>query len=1262
MNFTNILDGLVQMSISFRWRQGMKRLTLNIGWLLACGLLAAGCGSGSASSTPSTTIQLSTTAATVSIGGTFTFVAVVTTTNTNQAVNWQVNSVPGGNTTVGTIDTSGNYTAPSKVPVPNTVTVTAIAQADLSVTASATVTIDSGIRVSVKPGVVTIGTGEAITFTATVTGAPPPNPPNSPVVTWIVCQAGAISTVTAATAPCPVDTTGSLGNVSTVGIYTAPPIIPTSNPVTIEAVSIKDPNEFGVATINLQAALDPTLVSVYPTQTAQGSQFVDVVMQGANMITTTDVFVNSTSLTNLTGATITAFGNVIRARVPSSFFATAPAVLQIQIARKGQPGHQEVPVGCTPNPALCSISVTPVRPAIVSSQPPSAFERPVSSGTLPFTIDGGYFGSNLISEFDGIVGSSTITPRAVTVSLPGGDLVTPGLHQISVTNPGVTTPAVLPQQSASVNFAVQPCIGAQVLCTPESGQPIVTTASLPLGGTSPVSIAVNTATGVAVVANKGSNDLTLVDLTVSPPALIGARIPVGIGPTGVAVDNVRNVAVVANNTDKTISVVNLATRAMTTVSTQIPAAPFLVAVNPITSIALVAYQNTSIGALIDLTQPTPTFIGVVTLVTGSNPHVAVMPSLNWGLVTGGGLGVFSIVDLQRSNSNLIGTGGAVRVSSSSTVTITTTVPHTLISGDAILMQGIVDTSFNGIFIVASVPSANSFTFIQAGADATSGGGKVFYSRPLATVSLSQNVTGVAVNPETKQAVITDPTNQSSVSTMSVLDQTVTPILLQSGTTGVAVNPYTDMAVAINPATLQAEILDLRLPQSLTSVNLNPNSNPSAIAIDPATNKAFIVNQATNDMTVISLGTSIKPLQLESVVLPVNRQQGTDLTLTSATTPLPLTLIGNGFVSQGPVVARVDGFALTPVGTVTDRQMSVQVPASLLTSPRRFAVDVVNSTPGSIPSNVEGFSVIQAVDLTSAGCPSPSPSAVAIDDVLNFAIVTESNCNSVALVNLSTGTVTKTLAVGANPQGVATYPSNGTAVVSNRGDNTATILDIADPTQTPVVVSTGVEPLGVAIDQTTGLAIVTNSNTNSNSISSFTATLSAAANSATSSATGGTSPVAVAIDTVNQRAVVANASSSTVSILDTSQNPPSPIAALSGPNQPTGVAFDPINQVFIVTASLGNAIFFVNAQAQQLSPARVGINPTAIAYNYLTSTIVTVNSISSTISVLDITDARVHANMGLKASQLGSIAIHPRTNIAAIVDSANNRLLLIPMPN
>ncbi len=360
------------------------------------------------------------------------------------------------------------------------------------------------------------------------------------------------------------------------------------------------------------------------------------------------------------------------------------------------------------------------------------------------------------------------------------------------------------------------------------------------------------------------------------------------------------------------------------------------------------------------------------------------------------------------------------------------------------------------------------------------------------------------------------------------------------------------------------------------------------------------------------------------------------------------------------MARVDGFALSPVGTVTDRQMSVVVPASLLTSARRFAVDVVNSTPGSIPSNVEGFSVVQPVDLTSASCPSPMPSGVAIDDVLNVVVVTESSCNSVAVVSLSSGTVTSTIPVGVSPQGIATYPQSGLAVVANEGDNTATILSIANPSIAPVVISVGVEPLGVAIDPTGGTVFVTNSNTNSNSVSTFNAV--ATAESALAGSSGGSGPVAIAVDTVNQTALVANATSSTVAILTTTTTPTGVLATLAGPNQPTSVAFDPVDQIYIVAASLGNSVFFVDAQNQQLTPARIGINPTAVAYNFYSSTIVTVNSLSSTISVMDFNDATVHANMGLKGAQLNSIAIHPRTNIAVIADQTNNRLLLIPMPN
>jgi hypothetical protein len=70
------------------------------------------------------------------------FSATVSGTN-NTLVAWQVNGVTGGNSTVGTIDGSAMYTAPSLVPTPSTVTVSAISQADITKSASATMSIKS---------------------------------------------------------------------------------------------------------------------------------------------------------------------------------------------------------------------------------------------------------------------------------------------------------------------------------------------------------------------------------------------------------------------------------------------------------------------------------------------------------------------------------------------------------------------------------------------------------------------------------------------------------------------------------------------------------------------------------------------------------------------------------------------------------------------------------------------------------------------------------------------------------------------------------------------------------------------------------------------------------------------------------------------------------------------------------------------------------------------------------------------------------------
>jgi len=92
------------------------------------------------STTIPVTVSVSPASVTLSAGATQTFTATVTNDPSN-AVTWEVNGVVGGNSTFGTIDTAGNYTAPA-APATAPISVTAVSQVDPFQSASATVNVN----------------------------------------------------------------------------------------------------------------------------------------------------------------------------------------------------------------------------------------------------------------------------------------------------------------------------------------------------------------------------------------------------------------------------------------------------------------------------------------------------------------------------------------------------------------------------------------------------------------------------------------------------------------------------------------------------------------------------------------------------------------------------------------------------------------------------------------------------------------------------------------------------------------------------------------------------------------------------------------------------------------------------------------------------------------------------------------------------------------------------------------------------------------
>jgi hypothetical protein len=90
------------------------RIYLNICTILLC-LLS---GSLVAQAATSRSITINPGYTTIRVGGTVQYTATVTGL-TNTVVTWEVNGVPAGNSTNGTISTSGLYKAPATVPAGN---------------------------------------------------------------------------------------------------------------------------------------------------------------------------------------------------------------------------------------------------------------------------------------------------------------------------------------------------------------------------------------------------------------------------------------------------------------------------------------------------------------------------------------------------------------------------------------------------------------------------------------------------------------------------------------------------------------------------------------------------------------------------------------------------------------------------------------------------------------------------------------------------------------------------------------------------------------------------------------------------------------------------------------------------------------------------------------------------------------------------------------------------------------------------------------
>ena len=1220
-------------------------------------------------------------------------------TSTTAAVNYP--ALPTCSPTCGSIDDSGTYTAPTAVPTastpagasstPQDVTIVATSKADNTRFATGTVTIITGGPISfngVSPNFAPQGAALWDIYLDA------PNISSSSIITFtdqnngskVFNSAGGQVKVLF---PIP---TSSVANPPSTGarVRLFEGDLPAS--VTKYTVTVTDPGQpvtpaaGGNFVVNL-VPVRPTVVSTFPVGVVQGADLSQIPLTvDGGYFGPGGQLAAANFNGNLVPQGTSSNSRRLSTLFPASSIAN-PGLYPLTVTRGA------APLPTPNNPSVTTVSVFPN----FTATPPTTNGTGIPTGANPSAMDidpqlgivvVALTGANAIQFYN--IGPGTLTPNGGPVAVgqtPTGLSVNRTNHSVAVVNYASQSISVVP-----IPGAPNPVAAATVdISGALQGQP--SPAPLPYSiGVDPdtnLALVAYSSTSVSSVANVGF----VVNLNQGPGAPFGCLGGTGTPPC-------------------LYSQVTLNTSA----NPQIAMAPH-------GHIAYVTPGGSS-GVMrgVDVTQPSTSLgitnvsltSGVVTVTTSGTltGFVPGIPStvLITGVPTTNGAG----------NTNFNGVH-SVNLTSSTTFTyaINSTASGTLsgLSG-ATVFYGSPNVNFGGIPATSQGIAVNPITHSAAIVDADAQGG----ASPEIHVlnQLDQSVTSISYFAECVASTVSCLNAPEQIGTASVAWQPYTNTIVsynpgRPGTGAVNEVSFSDPVSAkryafVNFGTATVGSIALSVNNGTTgTLNI-----PGGVVVDPSTNQAFVAQPGSNVIRVIDMGSAgailPKPASVTEVVVPsptpgpgviggIPKAFVPQGTLTSTTDLAGLQILGSGFVAGAQV--RLDGTAI-PGGNITvdpsGRLITATIPASFLSAPHHYALDVISN--GS-QSNAVDFIVVKAVDMSVACTTGPAtPSSVAIADQLAngpfspLAIVTNSGCNNISTIDINPanptfGTILTTTAVGTTPQGITVSPRLGYAVVANNGSNTVSVVNLkANPPVLAVTdVAVGTNPVGVAIDDATGVAMV--ANFTSNTVSEINLGLllgSSPATSLTATTIGGVQqPIAVAIDpdrgTNNQGLAVITGlqlnSGSTASgalyPVDIGLAAPalSTTVSVSSVNtSPTGIVFNPAVTtgtanpgLFYVNASGANSITSYNPDSGGLSSTAVGINPTSLAVNPQSGAILTSNFGGKSASVVDtLNGARTIQTLGLPGSAQFGTAIDQFTNLAVVVDQANNRVLLFPMPN
>ena len=283
----------------------------------------------------------------------------------------------------------------------------------------------------------------------------------------------------------------------------------------------------------------------------------------------------------------------------------------------------------------------------------------------------------------------------------------------------------------------------------------------------------------------------------------------------------------------------------------------------------------------------------------------------------------------------------------------------------------------------------------------------------------------------------------------------------------AVNPVTNKIYIVNANDDSVTIID---GASNETTEVAVGKLPYAIAVNPITNKIYVTNSNSNNVTVIdgaSNETTTVAVGEDPVAVAVN----------PVTNKIYVVNQGNSNFNQGGSVKngtfKRDNGSVTVVDGASNKTTTVAVegnPFAVAVNPVTNKIyvingdDIVNDIDGDYLEGVGHVTVIDGTsNKTKTIAAGRAPFAVAVNPVTNKIYVANFLSNNVTVIDGASNKTT-TVKAGSEPKAVAVNPvTNKIYVVNNYGDN-MTVIDGASNKTTTVKV--GHRPFAVAANPVT----------------------------------------------------------------------------------------------------------------------------------------------------------------------------------------------------